>query len=67
METQIGGNLVSGVLLVGVDGGIYEFVFGSNAGSFKLLLIFDLVIGFGSGPDGEDSSPKNVQNPFHYR
>lgn len=57
VETQIGGNLKSGVLLVGVDGGIYELVFGSRDGNFKLLLTFDFDVCFDSGPDGEDNSP----------
>lgn len=54
VDTEIGGKRLSGV---GVDGGIYEFVFGSRDGSFKLLLVFDFVVCFGSGPDGDDNSP----------
>lgn len=61
VDTQIGGNRESGVLFVGVDGGIYEFVFGSNEGNFKLFAIFDFVVCFDSDvpPHGDDSSPKN--------
>lgn len=57
VDTEIGGKRLSGVAFVGVDGGIYEFVFGSRVGSFKLLLVFDFVVCFGSGPDGDDNSP----------
>lgn len=57
VDTQIGGNLLSGVLFVGVDGGIYELVFGSIDGSFTLLFVFDFDDCFGSVPDGDDSSP----------
>lgn len=58
VDTQIGGNRESGELLVGVDGGIYELVFGSNAGNFRLFVIFDLDVCFGSGPlHGDDDSP----------
>lgn len=60
VDTQIGGNRESGVLLVGVDGGIYELVFGSNAGNFKLFVILDFDVCFGSDPlHGDDSSPEN--------
>lgn len=57
VEIQIGGNLESGVLFVGVDGGIYELVFGSNDGSLKLLFIFDFDVCFGSSP--EHNSPND--------
>lgn len=62
VDAQIGGNRESGVLFVGVDGGIYELVFWSNAGSFKLLfVIFDFDICFDSDPPhGDDNSPKNL-------
>lgn len=60
VDTQIGGNLLSGVPFVGVDGGIYEFVFGSIDGNFKLVLVFDFDDCFGSGPDGDESSPDFV-------
>lgn len=56
VEIQIGGNVKSGVLFVGVDCGIYELVFGSIDGSLKLLA-FDFGDCFGSGVEGDDSSP----------
>lgn len=61
VDTQIGGNRESGVLLVGVDGGIYELVFGSNAGNFKLFVIFDFEVCRDSDPPlhGDDNSPEN--------
>lgn len=72
VDTQIGGNRESGVLFVGVDGGIYEFVFGSNDGNFKLFVIFDFDVCFASGddaplplpPHGDDNSPVTKINSF---
>lgn len=65
VETQIGGNLLSlAPPFVGVDGGIYELVFGSIDGNFKLLLLFDFDDCFASGSDGDDSSPNDVNNSF---
>lgn len=58
VDTQIGGNLESIGPLVGVDGGIYEFVFESTDGSLKLLLVFDFDDCFGSGAAGDDNSPE---------
>lgn len=62
VDTQIGGNRESiGILLVGVDGGIYDWVFGSNAGNFNA---FDFDVCFDSDPPhGDDSSP----NKYAYR
>lgn len=57
VEIQMGGNLESGVPFVGVDGGINELVFGSIGGSLKLLLLLDFGDCFGSGVEGDDSSP----------
>lgn len=54
---QIGGNFESAAVFVGVDGGIYELVFGSIVGNLLLALILDFEVVFGSGLDGEDNSP----------
>lgn len=67
VDTQIGGNLLSGVpAFVGVDAGIYELVFGSRKGNLKLVLIFDFDDCFGSGPDGDDSSPVRICFFFNF-
>lgn len=56
VDRQIGGNFESAKPFVGVDGGIYEFVFGSTDGNLLLVVIFDFNAVFRSDPDG-DSSP----------
>lgn len=63
---QIGGNFESAAVFVGVDGGIYELVFGSIVGNLLLALILDFEAVFCSGLDGEDNSPGNEYFFFHF-